>query len=218
MRSIQIKILIVGLTISVQVKSQEYRLIGLGLNLPPLIGKTVSFDTDLINNKLYSYTLGIGGMINNTLPGTLHKIGQSTYNHENSGIYISGGMRYTPGKDINKTYFFIGAKILGGYFKQSADYHEPFEEWFRDNIIPKDYYFENEKVYSEGLFTAFAFETGINIRFNNKLHTELGLQGGHHFFTTKRQVSNMSSILPGLGALNIAGILKIKYLIEINRE
>ncbi|MDF1573127.1 MAG: hypothetical protein P1P82_16085 [Bacteroidales bacterium] len=216
MKAPQQYLLILILLIPVQLKSQEYRRTGVGWNLPALIGKTIVFDADISKNKFYGYSIGIGGMLNNSLRGTLYEIGEATYNHENSGYYFSGGLRYTPRKEFNQTYFFIGVKLLGGYFLQSAEYHEPFNEWFRDNKIPEDYYFEGDKVYSEGLFTAFVFETGINVKFTNRFHTEIGFQGGHHIYTTKRQVSSISSILPGLGALNIAGILKIKYIIEKN--
>lgn len=211
-------IVILMLLMPGQLKCQDDKTIGLGLNLPSLIGKTISLDSDIARNNMYTYSFGIGGMLNNTLSGTLHKIGEATYNHVNSGFYSSGGLRYNPRKEINTTYFFVGIKLLGGYFIQSAEYHQPFEEWFRDNKIPEDYYFINDRVYSEGFFTAIALETGINVKFTNRFHTEIGFQGGHQIYTTRRQVSSMSSILPGLGALNISGILKIKYIIENNTE
>jgi len=215
----RIKILILLILIPSILKSQVIkRMIGVGLNLPSLIGNTIAFDGELTQNRLFLYTIGLGGMLNNKLQGTFTKIGEATYNHENSGVYSSFGIRYTPRKEFNNIYFFVGAKLLGGYFKQSASYEEPFEDWFRDGEIPDDFYFSGNRVYSKGFFTAFAVESGMNIIIIGNFHAEVGLQYGHHFYTTKKQVSNISSILPGLGSMNFVGIFKLKFVIKKNIE
>ncbi len=191
---------------------ESQRQIAIGLNFPPLIGKTVSLDAEITKFRLHSFTVGVGGMYKNSLKGSLHKIGEGTYHHENSGFYGFVGVRLAPQKESRKYYLFIGGKLLGGYCYQSADYQEPFEEWFRNGAIPDEFTFKDGRVQSEGYFSAIAIEIGVCIMINQKLSSEFGIQGGHHVYTSSRQVSNISSILPGLGALNFVGILKMKYL------
>jgi hypothetical protein len=214
MSYIKLRLFILLLIFPVFLKSQEatHRM-GIGLNLPPLIGNTIALDFECTNNEHYSLTFGIGGMLKNKLPGTLYMIGESTNDHESSGVYSTFGIRYLPGKTMQRIRFFAGTKLIGGYFKQSATFEKPFEAWFRNGQIPKDYYFVDDRVYSEGIFAAIAIESGIDLKISNRFHTEFGLQGGYHFYKSKRLVSSRSSILPGLGALNIVGILKIKYMI-----
>jgi hypothetical protein len=214
MNDFKLKLLILLFFLPVFLKSQEAtHRIGIGLNLPPLIGNTISLDVECTNNEHYSLTFGIGGMLKNKLQGTLYKIGESTDNHESSGIYSSIGIRYLSGKTMQRIRFFAGTKLIDGYFKQSATFEKPFEDWFRNGQIPEDYYFVDDRVHSEGLFAAIAIESGINLKITNRFDTEFGLHGGYNFHKSKIMVSNRSSILPGLGALNIVGILKIKYLI-----
>ncbi|NOU46096.1 MAG: hypothetical protein HOO86_03435 [Bacteroidales bacterium] len=217
MNDFKLRLLILLFLLPVFLKSQEAtHRIGIGLNLPPLIGNTIALDVECTNNKHFSLTFGIGGMLKNQLQGTLYKIGESTNDHESSGVYSSFGIRYLPGKTTQRIRFFAGTKLIGGYFKQSATFEKPFEAWFRNGQIPKDYYFVDDRVYSEGFFAAIAIESGINLRLTDRLHSEFGIQGGYNFYKSKRMVSKISSILPGLGALNIVGILKIKYLILKN--
>lgn len=194
------------------IQSQEKsRITGIGLNLPSFIGKTFSPDIEISKHRYYSLTLGLGGMLNNTMQGSLTKIGVATYDHENSGCYLSAGARFTLRKKLNQSYFFTGAKLFGGYFYQSGHYYAPFDEWFLKGQIPDDYFFKGDRVYSKGFFTAFAIECGMDIKVADRFHTEIGLQGGHQFFTTKKQISSIYSILPGLGSLNVVGLLKLKY-------
>ena len=210
MRLLRIKFLLLLILISSVLRGQDSnRYIGFGMNLPPLIGKTLAISTELTSHRNYSFTVGVGAMTNCTLPRQYrHPVGEGTYNHSNSGVYTSIGIRFTPQKKINSTHFFIGGKLLGGYFKQSAEFRVPFENWFKDNQIPEDFYFIEDRVYSEGFFVGYAIESGINIKLTGHFHTEIGLQYGNHIFTTKKQVSSISSILPGLGSINIVGILK----------
>ena len=214
MSDFKLRLFILLIILPVFLKSQEAtHRIGIGLNLPPLIGNTIALDIECTNNEHHSLTFGIGVMLKNKLQGTLHKIGESTDDHESSGVYSTFGIRYLPGRTMRKIRLFAGAKLIGGYFKQSATFEKPFEDWFRNGQIPKDYYFVDDRVYSEGFFAAIAIESGIKLRLTNRFHSEFGLQGGYNFYKSKRMVSRISSILPGLGALNIVGILKIKYLI-----
>ncbi len=191
---------------------QDKNALSIGSNLPPLLGNTYTLFSEIIPNKKYTLNLELGGMFNNDLQGSFTKEGTGRSDHINSGYYISTGIRFTPRQKINQSYFFIGTKLLGGYFEQSAVPWEDFESFFADRTIPEDYYFKDNRVYSEGYYFGFAAEIGYNIRILKKIHIELGLQGGRHFFTTKRQVDQIFSILPGLGALNVVGILRPKIV------
>lgn len=183
----------------------------IGINLPPLIGNTFTVIGEINCKTKFAFTTSVGIMKNNKLLGTGFKIGQWTSDHINSGEFISLGLRYTPRKTLNKSYFFAGTKLLGGHFLQSAKYETPVEEWFSNHKVPDDFYFKGDRVYSKGIFIAFAVETGLNIKITKKFHVELGLQGGYHLWTSHRQLSKFSSILPGLGSLNIVGIVTPKF-------
>jgi hypothetical protein len=56
------------------------------------------------------------------------------------------------------------------------------------------------------------------LKIANRFNIELGVQGGHHLYTSKTQVDHVYSYLPGLGALNVVGIMKTKIIIGKNEN
>jgi len=206
-------ILVFLLLTKVTVSAQEKTLYSLGTNLPPIMGNTFTLNAELIPPKNFTTNFEIGIVINSRLQGSYTKIGTGRSDHINSGQYLSTGFRYTPRKYLNQTYFFVGIKILGGYFKQSAEMWDDFETFFRDGIIPTDYEIKGNRVYSEGYYTGLAGEIGMNLKVTNRFNLELGIQGGNHLYTSKRQVDNVFSYLPGMGSLNVVGIIRTKILI-----
>ena len=79
---------------------------------------------------------------------------------------------------------------------------------FWNEQIPEDYYFKGDRVYSDGFFIGYGIEGGYSARITQRLGGEIGLQWGQEIHTTKRQVSNSVSILPGLGAWNFVGYIE----------
>jgi len=210
---LNIKILAFLLFTTLTISAQEKTLYSIGTNLPPIIGNTITLNAELIPQKIFTKNVEIGIMINSSLQGSFSKIGTGRSKHLNSGQYLSTGFRYTPRKSSNQTYFLVGIKILGGYFEQSAEIGDDFETFFKDDIIPIDYEIKGNIVYSEGFFIGLAGEIGINLKVTNRFNLELGIQGGHHLFTSKQQVDNVFSYLPGMGSLNVVGIARTKILI-----
>ena len=195
------------------VSAQEEVLFSVGTNLPPIIGNTFTLNAELIPPKNFTANVEIGIMINSRLQGSFTEIGTGRSDHINSGQYLSAGLRFTPRKRANQTYFFVGVKVLGGYFNQSAEIWDEFETFFRDEIIPTDYEIKGNRVYSKGAFIGLAGDIGINVKVSNRFNIEFGIQGGHHVYTSKRQVDNVYSYLPGMGALNVIGIVRTKIII-----
>jgi len=206
-------ILAILLLITLTVSAQEKTLYSLGTNLPPIIGNTFTLNAELIPAKNYTANVEFGIMINSRLQGSYSKIGTGRSDHINSGQYLSAGLRFTPRKEANQTYFFVGIKILGGYFKQSAEMCDDFETFFKDSVIPTDYEIKGNRVYSAGYYIGLAGEIGMNLKITYRYSLEFGIQGGHHLYTSKRQVDNVFSYLPGMGSLNVVGIVKAKILI-----
>jgi hypothetical protein len=195
------------------VSAQEKTQYAVGTNLLPLMGNTFTLNAELIPPKHFTTNFEIGMMINSRLRGSYTKVGTGRSDHINSGQYLSTGLRYTPKRKLNQTYFFVGIKILGGSFKQSAEIQDDFETFFKDGIVPADYEIKGNRVYSEGYYIGLAAEIGMNLKITNRLNLELGIQGGNHLYTTKRQVDNVYSYLPGMGSMHVVGIVRAKMLI-----
>jgi hypothetical protein len=166
----------------------------LGLNLPPLIGHTI--DLKIENNWKPHWTmqLGLGAMIDNKIKGSWVKESDGTMDWNNSGLFTSLGIRFNTRKEIEKNTFFVGGKLIEGYFIQHADNYE--------NDIP----FKRT-----GYFVAVGIETGLTIKVIKKLSMDIGFQYSPVLYSDK-QASYRFSILPGIGALgNVQGIMTIKY-------
>ena len=114
----------------IQLSAQDTKSPELGVNLLPFVGNTLAVDFNKPVHHLFSYSFGVSGMLHNKLPGGYTKEGRATYEHDNSGVAGSVGFRFTPRKESHKSYVFVGAKLIGGWFKQSAEYAEPFNVWF----------------------------------------------------------------------------------------
>ncbi len=190
----------------------------IGLNTPSLIGRTIEIKGLYFNNKFFSYTAYTGFMFTNELQRTYFKIYDYTDDHLSSGLYSGIGVRFTPRKNIDRNHLFIGFRIIYGYFIQSATYPDDFEEHFRDRIIPDDYYFKNDRVYSKGIYFGIAGEIGTYIEILKKIGIDVGLEIGFSLYESKRQVSSYYNRLPGIGCWNIKGILSPYYIIKKNKN
>ena len=167
-----------------------------GLNLPSIIGRTI--DLKIENNWKPHLTMqfGLGAMIDNKIKGSWVKVGDGTIDWINSGIFVSFGIRFNTRKEIEKNTFFIGAKMIDGYFIQHADYYE--------NDVP----FKRT-----GYFLAVGLESGITIKVIKKVSMDIGFQYSPVLYSD-RQASKWYSVLPGIGAIgDLQGILTIKYFI-----
>lgn len=211
-----IKLFALVLLTNWSVSAQERTMYSVGTNLPPIIGNTYTLNAELIPQKKFTANAEIGIMIDSKLRRSFTLKGTGRSSHINSGQYLSTGLRYTPRTSFNQTYFFIGAKLLGGYFKQSAVMDIDFAEFFKDGSIPADYEIEGDRVYSEGFFMGLAGDIGVNLKITNRFHLELGIQCGHHLYTSSRQVDIVYSRLPGIGTLNMVGIVRTKFVIGKN--
>lgn len=168
----------------------------IGLNLPPLIGNTI--DVKVENNWKPHWTmqLALGCMINNKQQGSWIKVHDGTEDWRNSGVFSSVGLRFNTRKLLEKNTLFVGTKLLGGYFFQSAINSQ------------NDQRFERE-----GKYGALCVEVGATIKLYKKLSMDIGMHYARVFYSDK-QASSLFSVLPGIGALgNVQGILVFKYFI-----
>ena len=169
----------------------------MGLNLPPLIGHTFDLKIEKHPRPHWTYQWSAGLMINNKLRGTYYKVGDGIKDRSNSGAFTSIGARFNTRKEINKSAYFIGYKLIGGYFVEKGS-------------TPDDI---NKPIRNTGLFAAAALETGTTIRFTNRFHLDIGFQYSLPFYTDD-QVSIHHSVLPGIGAIqNLQGIVTPKFYI-----
>jgi hypothetical protein len=167
-----------------------------GLNLPPIIGHTI--DLKIENNWKPHWTmqLGLGAMIDNKIKGSWVKVDDGTMDWVNSGFFTSFGIRFNTRKEIEKNTFFVGVKMIDGYFIQHADNYE--------NDIP----FKRT-----GYFLAVGLESGITIKFIKKVSMDIGFQYSPVLYSD-RQASKWYSVLPGVGSISdLQGILTIKYFL-----
>ena len=192
MRYILTIILIYFLTVTFgQDNAHKY---SVGLNFPPIIGHTI--DMKIENNWKPHWTmqLGLGAMIDNKTKGSWVKVDDGTMDWVNSGFFTSFGIRYNTRKEIVKNTFFVGSKLINGYFIQYADNYE--------NDVP----FKRT-----GYFIAVGLETGLTIKMFKRISTDIGFQYSPVLFSD-RQASKRYSVLPGVGAIgDLQGVLTIKY-------
>ena len=187
--------LIIALTASGQGLTDNMTI---GLNLPPIAGNTLDLKIESNPRPHWTHQLATGVMINNKIPGSLLKKGDFTRDWVNSGAFASLGVRFNTRKQINKSTYFIGSKLIGGYFDQSGT-----SNW--DNT--------NQAIRETGLFAAVGLETGATIKFTDRFHLDIGFQYSLPFYTDK-QVSGLFSVLPGIGAImNLQGIVTPKFYI-----
>ena len=189
----------------------------IGLNIPSLIGKTLEIKGLYTNNNFFSISAYSGVMFPNKLQLSYVKIGDYTDDHLSSGVYFGFGTRFTPRKNINGDHFFMGFRLISGYFLQSAMPWEDYQEHFIDNIIPDDYYFINGRVHSKGIYFGFAGEIGSHFELKDKIGLDVGLEIGISLYESKFQVSKYYNRLPGIGVYHVKLIFCPYYIMKKNR-
>jgi hypothetical protein len=186
---------IILLAILTETSGQDYfHKYSVGLNLPPLIGHTM--DLKIENNLKPHWTmqLGLGMMIDNKIKGSWVKLHDGTSDWQNSGLFASFGIRFNTGKQIKKNTFFVGSKLISGYFVQQAVNSE-----------------DDTRFRKTGNFVAAGLETGITISVLKNISLDVGFQYSPVLYSDK-QASSWYSVLPGVGAISdLQGILTIKY-------
>lgn len=189
---------IIFLVIVVQCYGQEVKpKFAIGINLPPLVGKTIDLKLERICNNHWTMLIGLGAMKDNKLQGTFFKLDDGMSNHINSGLFASLGIRFNKRKEIVRNGIFIGGKLIGGNFDQQATEDET------GAVIGR-----------KGNFLAMGFESGVTLKIYKRLGMDIGIQYSPVLFSDK-QVSGRFSILPGIGAIgDLQGILAIKYLLN----
>lgn len=188
---------IIFLVIVVQCHGQEVkRQYAIGLNLPPLVGKTIDLKLERICNNNWTMLIGLGAMKDNKLQGTYFKLDDGMSNHINSGLFATGGIRYNVSRKMAKARLFFGSKLIGGSFNQQATEDET------GAVIGR-----------KGNFLALGFESGVTLKIYKRLCMDIGIQYSSVLFSD-RQVSSRFSILPGIGAIgDLQGILTVKYFL-----
>jgi len=166
----------------------------IGLNLPPLIGKTIDLRFENNLNPHWALQLSAGVMIDNHMKGSVYKVYDGLSDFNNSGFFASAGIRYYHHKEVKKSALFAGVRIISGYFDQSGRYEEG-----------------HNQVSESGYFIATGIEAGVTWRLSDKFKLDTGLQYSPVIYAD-RQVSRFFSVLPGIGAIaDLQGILAIKY-------
>lgn len=169
----------------------------IGLNLPPLIGKTIDLRFENNLNPHWTLQLSAGAMIDNHIKGSVYKVYDGLAYFNNSGFFGSAGIRYYYHKEVKKSALFGGVKIINGYFDQSGRYEEG-----------------HNQVSESGYFIATGIEAGVSWRLSDKFKLDTGLQYSPVIYAD-RQVSRFFSVLPGIGAIaDLQGILAFKYFIN----
>lgn len=167
----------------------------LGINLPPIIGKTIDLKIETNPNSHLTTQLAIGYMQDNKLIGTIYKVGDFTKNWNNAGAFVSLGLRYNTRNNFEKSTLFIGTKVIGGYFDQTADSSG------------------GGKIHRTGFFSAIGIESGLTLKIQQRFSIDFGFQYSYPFYKD-RQASELFSVLPGIGSIgDLQGILTLKYLL-----
>lgn len=175
-----------------QEKNYKY---AIALNIPPIIGHTIDLKFEYDWKPHWTFQLGAGYMINNKIKGSWKQVDDGTSNWNNSGFFASLGARFNTRKEINKNTFFVGTKLINGYFDQQA-YDDEYD-------IP---------INSTGYFIAAGIETGVTIKIFERLKSDIGFQYSPVIYSDS-QASNFYSILPGTGSVSsLQGILTVKYI------
>lgn len=189
---------IIFLVIIVHCYGQEVKpKFAIGINLPPLVGKTIDLKLEGICNNNWTMLIGLGAMEDNKLQGTYFKLDDGMSNHSNSGLFATIGIRYNDSRKMAKARLFFGSKLIGGSFNQQATEDET------GAVIGR-----------KGNFLAMGFESGVTLKIYKRLGMDIGIQYSPVLFSDK-QVSGRFSILPGIGAIgDLQGILAIKYLLN----
>lgn len=192
-----IRITIIFLVVLMQCHGQEVkRQYAIGLNLPPLLGKTIDLRVEKNCNAHWTGQVGLGAMKDNKLQGTYFKLDDGMSNHINSGLFATGGIRYNVSRKMAKPRLFFGSKLIGGSFNQKATEDET------GAVISR-----------KGNFLALGFESGVTLKIYKRLSMDIGIQYSPVLFSDK-QVSGRFSILPGIGAIgDLQGILTVKYFL-----
>lgn len=177
-----------------------------GLNFTTFIGKTIEIKGVYTNHPLYYRTITSGIMFSNHYAARRGDPYDGTSDHINSGIYLGIGSRLTPGKSFLSNYPFLGAKVYSGYYKQSANYDTQLF------VFSNNFYYEKDRVYSEGIYVGIAGEIGYVFLIYNRINLELGFEYGHELYTTHRRISSHYSRFPGMGIFHLKGLVAVYYI------
>ncbi len=186
-------------------QTEENNYFSIGLNFPTFIGKSLELKSVYAYNPIYNWTITTGIMFNNGYAAKFGLPYNGTDDHINSGIYIGIGSRLTPRKSLLSNYPFLGGKIYSGYFKQSATYDSQIF------IFSDDFYYFNDRVYSEGMYIGIAGEIGYAFMIKRRLNIEIGFEYGQELYSSDHIISNFYSRLPGMGIFHTKGLLTLYY-------
>lgn len=165
----------------------------IGINLPPLIGRTIDLRLEKTFSHKMAYQFGIGYMHENTLSGSLDKDWDGIINLKSSGFFTTLGARYHTRKTKENNTIFFGLKYVFGYFDHSG---------FQTQTDLMEY--------ATGVFHAAGVEIGGSVKVTPRFWIDLGFQ--HTILTKEHWGLGKNFVLPGVGAFaNTQGIVTVKY-------
>ncbi|SEJ75971.1 hypothetical protein SAMN05216327_118159 [Dyadobacter sp. SG02] len=113
----------------------------LGINIPPVIAKSIEISSELSRHSGYSLNFNIGHTFNTGHTGLIdHKVNDGISERSTSGTFVKAGVRLYPtsisGKQ-KRNHFFVGASLILSQYKQTALQQNLLEDaGFMDIRIP----------------------------------------------------------------------------------
>ncbi len=202
MRDIAILIILIGLGLSSNGQSDKVRYVG--INLFPIIGKTIELGYSVDIKPNLSTDFYTGYVFNSGL-GSPYMIGTQYDLDNKSGIFIKIGTRYNLRNDIDKFAPFIGINIVNSIAIEAGTYDSDF-----------NYNTPNEKVKKKSYNLGLNGIIGITSPITKKLNMDIGLQIGKVLI---KNLIDFHSYMPGMGVNFPDGVrsqlmLRIKYRIK----
>lgn len=183
----------------------------IGINVVPLITKTLDIESEFSYHPGFAFQVGIGGTFNTSYQGLIHfDVYDGIEDRRTSGAFFkAGGKLYLNNLKgvVHRNNFFIGATGVFSYYHQKA---------MKRDLNTED--IDNVKSYPvevKGLLFAPTISTGFWHRLNDKLSLEWGVQVPLYISRNNFLGLRDRNFQPGLGSGSLIpylqGILMLKY-------
>ncbi len=201
------KLTILGILIFTSIVSKAQTQKSIGINLVPLIAKTLEINGEVKPKQWFAINAGTGYTFNTNYSGIIRwNIGDNTKDRQTSGWFLKSSFLFYPtglkGKE-RKTRFFVGAGLALSTYNQSLTYIP-----FGSSEEP-----ERTMTYKGALLSPIA-SIGFTSKIASRIYLNWGLQ--HAFYIPREGVigTGRYNYQPGLGGQPseyLQGIVALKY-------
>jgi hypothetical protein len=195
-------IMIILIAFGISSKAQLIKTDYIGINLIPLIGKTLELGYEANIKSFISADIYAGYVFNSKLSSP-YLMGSSYEFSNKSGLFLKLGTRYNLRNDIKKYAPFIGLNVVNAIAIEEGVNDPDF-----DDNTPNDPL--NKNSYNLGIDGILGFTSPSN----KLLNIDIGFQIGYILIDN---LIDFHSYMPGMGVnfdnIRIQGILRIKYKI-----